>query len=221
MTTRINILLADDHVALRQSLALMIDTQPDMQVVAQAANGGEAVELAARFTPDVAVLDVSMPMVDGIEAAQRIRNQTPSVRVLGLTRHTDPTYLRRLLRAGASGYVLKRSAADELFDAIRAVARGETHVDPSLASAVPADVPGAGVRPGRVRGDLTEREEQVLRLIAWGRSNKEVASQLQISIKTVEGYKAVALDKLGLRSRTDILRHALARGWIDDDASPL
>ena len=220
----LNILLADDHMLLRQGLATLIEAEPDMHIVAEAGDGREAISLACLHLPHVAIIDVSMPGVDGIEATTQIRRQCPAVRVLALTRHADSIYMRRLLRAGASGYVLKRSSAEALINAVRAVAAGGTYIEPSLADGV--SLPGMGPvhngahRSSPHRHQLTEREEQVLRHIAWGRSNKEVAAQLGISIKTVEGYKAEALAKLGLRSRSDILRHGLSRGWISDDASP-
>jgi DNA-binding NarL/FixJ family response regulator len=219
----LTILLADDHAMLRQGLAALIEAEPDMHVIAEAADGREAIAMARLHLPNVAVIDVSMPGVDGIEATTQIRRQCPMVGVLALTRHADPIYMRRLLRAGASGYVLKRSGADVLIGAVRAIAAGGTYVEPALADGIvaPGFAPAAGThRPAPRRHELTEREEQVLRHIAWGRSNKEVAAQLGISIKTVEGYKAEALAKLGLRSRSDILRHGLSRGWISDDASP-
>jgi DNA-binding NarL/FixJ family response regulator len=221
----LNILLADDHAMLRQGLAALIEAEHDMHVVAEAADGREAIAMACLHSPDVAVVDVSMPGVDGIEAAMQIRRQCPTVRVLALTRHADPIYVRRLMRAGANGYVLKRSGVDVLIEAVRAIAAGRTYIEPTLAHGSAA-APSADPLPARLhratprRPELTEREEQVLRHIAWGRSNKEVAAQLGLSIKTVEGYKAEALAKLGLRSRSDILRHGLSRGWIADDASP-
>jgi DNA-binding NarL/FixJ family response regulator len=171
----------------------------------------------------VAVLDVSMPDVGGAEAAEQIHSQCPEVRMLALTRHADQGYLRRMLRAGASGYVVKRAAGEALIGAIRTVAAGGTYVDPSLAGGLLARVirqPAEGPAGSRGKPALSEREEQVLRLIAWGKSNKEVAAQLGISVKTAEFYKASALDKLQLRSRTDILRHALAEKWLGEDDDP-
>jgi DNA-binding NarL/FixJ family response regulator len=207
---------------LRDGLALLIDAQPDMDVVAQARGGREATQLAQRHRPDVVVLDVSMPDLDGAEAAEQIRAGCPGAHILALTRHADQGYLRRMLRAGASGYMLKKTAGDALIDAIRTVSKGGTYIDPNLVGGLVAraiSVPAAG-EPVRRRAELTEREEQVLRLIAWGQSNKEVAGKLGISVKTVESYKAGALDKLQLRSRTDILRFALAQKWLSEDADP-
>jgi DNA-binding NarL/FixJ family response regulator len=216
------ILLADDHEILRQGLAMLIDGQPDMEVVAQAANGAEAVLLAKSSRPDVAVLDISMPLLGGAEAAEEIRASCPGVRMLALTRHMDPAYLRRLLQAGASGYVLKRSAADTLITAIRAVAEGGTYVEPQLSGPLVQSAFGAPRRGAKREGaePLSSREEEVLRAIAWGRSNKEIASDLALSIKTVESYKAGACDKLKLRNRNDIVRYAVTRGWLAEDSAP-
>lgn len=221
--TKLRILLADDHGVLRDGLTLLINAQPDMQVVACARGGREAVQLAAQLGPQVVVLDVSMPDLGGAEAAEQILVCCPGVHILALTRYADQGYLRRLLDAGARGYVLKRTAGDALIDAIRVVAEGGSYIDPTLAGTLLsrmtrlADL-GSGA-PGR-QGVLTERETQVLRLIAWGQSNKEIATQLGLSVKTIESYKATALDKLQLRSRTDILRYALASNWLTEDSEP-
>ena len=221
--TKLRILLADDHGVLRDGLAMLINAQPDMQVVACARGGREAVQLAAQLEPQVVVLDVSMPDLGGAEAAEQIRGSCPGARVLALTRYADQGYLRRMLDAGARGYVLKRTAGDALIDAIRVVAEGGSYIDPTLAGGLVARrtrATGAGSRMPERKGVLAEREMQVMRLIAWGQSNKEIAAQLGLSVKTVESYKATALDKLQLRSRTDILRHALGQRWLREDSDP-
>jgi DNA-binding NarL/FixJ family response regulator len=221
--TKLRILLADDHGVLRDGLAMLINAQPDMQVVACARGGREAVQLAAQLEPQVVVLDVSMPDLGGAEAAEQMRGSCPGARILALTRYADQGYLRRMLDAGARGYVLKRTAGDALIDAIRVVAEGGSYIDPTLAGGLVARrtrATGAGSRMPERKGVLAEREMQVMRLIAWGQSNKEIAAQLGLSVKTVESYKATALDKLQLRSRTDILRYALANHWLDDDSEP-
>ncbi|MDB5905446.1 MAG: two component transcriptional regulator, LuxR family [Betaproteobacteria bacterium] len=219
---KLRVLLADDHAILRDGLAVLINGQSDMEVVAQASNGAEAIRLAKESRIDVAVLDVSMPGVGGAEAAQQIRDCCGDTRVLALTRHANTGYLRRLLQAGANGYVLKKSAADALINAIRIVAQGGTYLEPSLAGAVlgRAFGPGGASDARESRDFLTLREEEVLRSIAWGRSNKEIATELDISIKTVESYKAAAIEKLDLRSRADIVRYAVSRGWLSEDTSP-
>jgi DNA-binding NarL/FixJ family response regulator len=220
--TKLRVLLADDHAILREGLAMLIGGQSDMSVVAQAENGREAVRLARDERPDVAVLDVSMPELGGAEATEKIREECPDVRVLALTRHADQAYVRRLLQAGAAGYVLKKGAADALINAIRVVARGGTYVEPQLAGALLQRT--FGRTPAEASGDaqamLSAREEEVLRSIAWGRSNKEIAAELGLSIKTVESYKAVALEKLQLRNRSDIVRYAVTRGWLSADSAP-
>ncbi len=220
--SKLRILLADDHAILREGLTMLINGQADMSVVAQATTGREAVELAKKSEPHVAVLDVSMPDVGGAEAAEQIRDQCPQVRVLALTRHADQAYVRRLLQAGAAGYVLKKSAADALINAIRTVAQGGTYIEPGLASALlqRAFSQARAPRIGSSSETLSLREEEVLRSIAWGRSNKEIAAELGLSIKTVESYKAAAIEKLHLRTRADIVRYAVTRGWLQDDIAP-
>lgn len=216
--TKLRILLADDHAMLREGLVVFINDQPDMEVVAQAADGREAVRMAEELEPDVAVLDVSMPEMGGAEAAEAIRACCPQVRVLALTRHADPAYVRRLLQAGAAGYVLKKAAADALINAIRVVAAGDTYVEPQLAGAVLQTAFGRShSRAAGAPPQLTGREEEVVRSIAWGRTNKEIAAELGLSIKTVESYKAAALEKLHLRNRADIVRYAVTRGWLSDE----
>lgn len=214
MTEEIRVLLADDHEVVRAGLGALVNDAPGMRVVGEASNGKEAVERALAIRPDVVVMDLSMPALDGAAATERLTRESPGVRVIALTAHDDRAHLTRLLRAGASGYVLKRAAADELVRAIRTVAVGGTYVDPVLAgsllrSAAGPPTPG----PGQVL-PLSEREEEVLRRIAWGESNKQIAARLGISTKTVETYKARIAAKLGLRSRTEMVRYALQRGWL-------
>jgi DNA-binding NarL/FixJ family response regulator len=218
---KLRVLIADDHAILREGLAVLINGQPDMAVVAQAENGHDAVDLARERRLDVAVLDVSMPRLGGAEAAEQIRACCPNVRVIALTRHADQAYLRRLLQAGAVGYVLKKSAAETLISAIRTVAQGGTYVEPGLAGPL---LKRAFSQFGEARANrremLTAREEEVLKSIAWGRSNKEIAVELGLSIKTVESYKAGAVEKLELRTRADIVRYAVTRGWLSEDRAP-
>jgi DNA-binding NarL/FixJ family response regulator len=218
---KLRILLADDHAVLREGLRLLVNAERDMSVVGEAGGGREAVRQTKERRPDIVVMDISMPDLDGVAATEQIRQVNPQVRVLVLTRHGDQGYLRRLLRAGASGYVIKKTAADELINAIRVVAAGGTYLDPSLAGDLVESLVGqsaaATVTP---RGELTRREVEVLHLIAWGQSNKEVAAQLGIGVKTVEYHKANATKKLRLRSRTDIVRYALAQGWLQEDEGP-
>ena len=216
------VLLADDHAMLREGLALLVDSQPDMEVVGQAGSGPEAVACACSLQPHLVVIDVSMSEGGGTEATAEIVRTCPGVRVLALSHHADQASLRRMLGAGASGYVVKRAAAEALIGAMRAVLAGGTYVDPMLAGDLVARAiqpPGAAPAGARRASALSEREEAVLRQIAWGKSNKEVATALGISVKTAEGYRANGLEKLKLRTRSDVLRYALSQGWLADEGA--
>lgn len=214
----LRVLLADDHEVVRAGLRALLATNDGLSVVGEARDGGEACRRACELKPDVLVMDVSMPVLDGISATERVLRECPEVRVLALTMHDDRGHLGRVLQAGASGYVLKRAAAEELVRAIRIVAAGGVYVDPILAaSALRArSAPTEDVKHAVTADALSEREEEVLRLIAWGHSNKDIAGQLRISTKTVETYKARITEKLGIRSRSEIVRYALRMGWLAD-----
>jgi len=217
---KLRVLLADDHKVVRDGLRLLVDGQRDMRVVGEAANGKEALQRARDLNPDVVVMDLSMPELNGLQATERLRAERPGVKVVALTVHEDPSYLLQLCKAGAVGYVLKRSAGEDLIHAIRTVAGGGLHFDPTLASQAltgrPGDTPSKeGLHPG----NLSEREQEVLILLAWGYSNKEIASKLGLSTKTVETYRVRISEKLGLRSRTNIVQYALRQGWLNE-ASP-
>ena len=213
---RVRVLLADDHATVRYGLKLLIDAQQDMAVVAEAGDGDEAVRKALEAMPDVVVMDISMPGMNGLAATRALKQAQPGIRVITLTRHTEDAYLQELLRAGASGYVLKRSAPTELLHAIRGVAAGGQYVDSTLTSRVTAGFaagPGGGVR--KQVSALTDREAQVLRLIAAGYGNKEIGAQLTLSAKTVDAHKTNAMRKLDLRGRIDIVKYAVLQGWLD------
>ena len=213
--TRLRIFLADDHAVVREGLKALLNAQPGMEVVGEAADGQAALAAATQLRPDVVVMDISMPALSGAKVTQQLRQACPQVKVLALTVHEDIGYLRRLLEAGASGYVLKRAAAEELVQAVRAVAAGRAYIDPELAAHVVGNFARKqGARESLQIPELSEREEAVVRLIAQGYSNKEIASRLSIGVKTVETYKARSLEKLGLRGRTEIVRYALQRGWL-------
>ena len=218
----IRVVIADDHAIVREGLRALVDAQPGLHVVGEADDGEQAWLRARELEPDVLVLDVSMPGVGGAEAAERIAKDCPTVRVLALTMHEERGYVSRLLRAGAAGYLLKRTASSELVRAIRAVAAGGTYVDPSLAGsllAAQAQRPSPGNAAQRPHGlaELTAREGEALRLVARGHSNKEIAASLGIGVKTVETHKANAMTKLGLRSRAAVVRFALDEGWLSDE----
>jgi DNA-binding NarL/FixJ family response regulator len=213
----LRILLADDHATVRQGLKLLIDSQPDMGVVGEAADGDGLLKQADALKPDLIVIDISMPGMNGLVATRTLKRAQPHVSIVALTRHDDETYLDELLRAGASGYVLKQSAPSEFLRAIRVVASGGIYLDPAMSSRV-ADVllaRHADVK-SQPHAPLTERESEVLRLIAIGHSNKEVATRLKISVKTVEVHKANAMRKLGLTGRVDIIRYGVLQGWLYD-----
>lgn len=216
--TRLRIVLADDHETVRAGLKVILNSQPDMHVVGEAADGSSAVEEVQRLKPDLVVVDVSMPGMNGVKTTEALRASCPSVNVLGLTRHADRGYVQQLLNAGASGYVLKQSRASEILHAIRAIAHGGTYLDPAVAEKALEPSPrrphGAAVddRPG----GLSPREAEVLRLAAWGYSNKEMAHQLDLSVKTIETHKANGMQKLGMSNRIDIVRFALLHGWLEE-----
>ena len=215
---KLRILLADDHVTVREGVKMIINAQKDMEVVAEAADGRGAVAEAQAVRPDVVVMDVSMPRVNGLKATEMLTECCPEVKVLALTRHQDDGYLQQLLRAGAAGYVLKQSRPAELLQAIRAIGGGGSYLDPAVAGRVIGDY-GRRRQPVTTlagAGTLSSREEEVLRLIAWGYSNKEIATRLDLSVKTVETHKANAMHKLQMRSRIDIVRFALLQGWLED-----
>jgi len=217
MAGPLRVLLVDDHAIVRQGLKLLIDSQPDMSVVGESADGNGVLDQATALKPDIVVMDVSMPGMNGLVATRTLKRAQPDVTIVALTRHDDDTYLEELLRAGASGYVLKQSAPLELLQAIRAVAAGGVYLDPAMTSRV-AD--GLLTRKAQAskepRPAISERESEVLRLTAIGHSNKEIASQLAISIKTVEVHKANAMRKLGLTGRVDIIRYGVLQGWLYD-----
>ena len=212
--SKLRVLLADDHAVVREGLKRLIESQPDMHVVGEAADGAEAVEKVAELRPDIVVMDVSMVPVGGAQATRELRRLCPSTKVLALTVHEDRSYVHELLEAGASGYALKRAAGDELIGAIRAIAASGVYVDSRVAGKLFGGIAQSRPAPLNVKGELSERETEVMRLIAQGFTNKEISAQLGVSVKTVETYKARSMEKLGLRSRVDIVRLATARGWL-------
>lgn len=218
---KLRILLADDHQMLRDGLRLLIDAQPDMRVVGEAADGRQALKQARELSPDVVVMDLSMPGLNGLQATQQLKAEMPSVKVLALTAHEDESYLTQLCKAGAAGYVLKRSAGDELLQALATVAGGGLHFEPSLAAkALAHQVNASNLKAGAGCVALSERERQVLLQVAWGFSNKEIASELGLSIKTIETYKLRISEKLGLHSRAEMVQFAVGQGWLNASQSP-
>ncbi len=211
----LRIFLVDDHLIVREGLKTLINAQPTMRVIGEASDGAEACERVLSDAPDVVIMDITMPGMHGIQATEQIKRTCPAVRVLILSVHDDATYLRQTLAVGASGYILKHTAADSLIHAIQVVGSGGVYLEPSMAEHVVARYVR---RPAAVTAllgaDLSEREAEVVQGVAKGYSNKEIAAQLSLSIKTVETYRARAMEKLGLESRAALVRYALERGWL-------
>ena len=212
---KLKILLAEDHRILREGLKRMIDEQPNMEVVAEADDGIEAWQKASELQPDIVLMDVSMPGMNGADATAKIRELSPQVKVIALTAHRATAYLSQMLKAGASGYVLKNTAFNELVDAILTVAKGGRYIDRAsqelMLNTPPDNVTWKGDPQGK---PLSEREVQIIALVANGYTNKEIANQLAISVKTVESHKANSMQKLDLKSRAEIVDYARFRGWI-------
>lgn len=215
--SQITVLLADDHAVLRAGLRMLLENQPDMTVIGEAGDGAMALRLTRELAPRVLLLDVSMPGMDGLQALRAIRAAAPECRVLLLTMHEEEAILRQALQAGAAGFVLKKSAENELLAAIRAVARGEAFVDPGMTKVM---IEGyLGLPPASDAAEpevesLTPREIEVLRLVAAGYANREVAEKLVISVRTVETHKARIAERLGVKSRVEWLRYARKNGWL-------
>ncbi|MCA1635122.1 MAG: response regulator transcription factor [Acidobacteria bacterium] len=213
----LRIVLADDHVMMREGLKSLVNAQADMEVVGEADNGRAALLRTQELQPDVVVMDISMPELTGLQATERLKGCCLKTKVLVLTAYDDSGYLRQLLAAGASGYVLKKAAAEELVKAIRVVAAGGVYLDPTLMGKVVSGYVGRKKLRGALQGgELSEREEEVLRLVAWGYTNKEVAGYLNLSVKTIETHKTNLMEKLSLGGRSDIVRYALRRGWLSE-----
>ncbi|HEU0286958.1 MAG TPA: response regulator transcription factor [Nocardioidaceae bacterium] len=214
MTVRI--LLADDHTLVRAGLRRVLEAEPDLAVVAEAADGAEAIELARTTAPDLAVLDVSMPRMTGLQAAREISRRAPDIRILMLSMHDNEQYFFSALQAGASGYVLKSAADEDLVAAVRAAMRGEPFLYAGVASTLVRDFLDRLRRGERMpNAVLTEREDEVVKLIAEGHSSKEIAATLVISVRTVERHRANVLAKLGMRDRTELTRYAIRAGLIE------
>lgn len=214
---RTRVLLADDHAVLRAGLKLLINNQPDMEVVGEAADGRQTLAQAKALRPDIVLLDISMPGMGGLSALRALREEVPEARVLILTMHADEDYLREALRLGAAGYVVKSAADEELLAAIRAVKRGDVYIHPTMTKALLDDLVTPQTLPEREDPweALSEREQQVIRGVALGYTNREIAERLHLSVKTVETYRARAMEKLGLRTRAQLVQYAARRGLLD------
>ncbi|QOY84976.1 response regulator [Paludibaculum fermentans] len=209
---KISILLADDHSVVRQGFRRILESQADMEIVGEASNGREAIERATTLSPDVVVMDVAMPELNGIEATRRLMESSPRTRVLALSMHKDAVYVREILRAGARGYLLKDAIDADLLAAVRAIARGEGYLSPAIADAVLTDYRQHVTDPIDL---LTSREREVLQLIAEGKTNKEIASDLKLSVYTVDAHRGRIMEKLNLHSTGELVRFAVRKGLID------
>ncbi|MGA2133125.1 MAG: response regulator transcription factor [Bryobacteraceae bacterium] len=212
MRDKIRILLADDHAVVRQGFKMILAAQADMEIVGEAGNGREALDLAGQLQPDLVVMDVAMPELNGIEATRRLADLSPRTRVLALSMHKDSVYVREILRAGARGYLLKDSIASDLLAAVRAVARGEGYLSPGVSDAVLNDYRRHVTNPIDL---LTSREREVLQMIAEGKTNKEIATILNLSVYTVDAHRGRIMEKLNLHSVNELVRFAVRNGLVD------
>lgn len=210
----IRVLVVDDHAILRDGIRMLLEQQPGISVIAEAANGLEAVDLAGRLYPDVVLMDMAMPEMNGLEATERIKQQYPDIKVLILTQHDDREYIEPVLKAGASGYVLKRSGGMEVVNAIIEVYNHGVFLEPSVARQVLNEIAHPAESNKEPEPAFTQRERQVLQLIVQGKSNKEIAAELHISPKTVSVHRSNLMAKLGLRSEIELLRYAAQHGLI-------
>src|SRR5947207_5694983 len=218
---KITVLLADDHIVVRQGLRALLVAEGDIEIVAEADNGRQAVQLAKKFLPDVVVMDIAMPVLNGLEATRQITRYVPQAKVLVLSSYSDDEYIQQLTEDGAAGYLVKQTAANDLLKAIREAYRGNAYFSPTIAKRLRdhcRDVL-AGGQPAKARADyLTAREAEVLQLIAEGRANKQIAAELCISIKTVEKHRQQVMNKLGIHDVAGLTRHAIAKGIIETNA---
>lgn len=217
MTDRIRVVLADDHPIVLAGLRNLIEIEPDLELVGEATSGQSARKLIQNKLPDVAIIDISMPEISGITLARRLADDCPNVRVIILTLYEERSFLKQALAAGVKGYVLKRSAAENLVSAIRAAKSGDLYIDPSFGQETMESLaaqPSRTPRNGDALG-LTDREASVLRYSAQGLTIKEIAARLELSSKTVETYKARAIEKLDLKTRAEVVRFAAGQGWLE------
>ena len=210
--TTIRILLADDHTIVRQGLKLILSAHPDLEVIGEAANGREAVELASKLKPDIVLMDVAMPELNGIEATRRMVHETPRLRVLVLSMHKEAVYVREILKAGARGYILKDAIDTELLSAVRSVAKGDGYISPAVSGALLSDYRQNVTDPLDL---LSSREREVLQLIAEGKTNKEIATKLNLSVYTVDSHRGKVMEKLNLHSTGELVRFAMKHGLVD------
>lgn len=211
------IILADDHAVLRSGLKMLLNAQDDLLVVGEATNGPEALAAVRDHSPDLLLLDITMPKSDGLQVLSQVKRAYPNVRVLVLTMHEEEGYLRRALEAGAAGYCPKSAADAELISAIRAVMRGNVYIHPSHAKILIDKMIPSATAANASSAELSERERAVMKLVALGHTNQDIAQQLSLSVKTVESYRARGMEKLGLTSRAALVRYAIQEGWMTEE----
>ena len=216
MSGKTRIILADDHPIVLNGLRNLVQAENDLDLIGEASSGITALNVIRETRPDVAVIDISMPELNGIALTRRLANEMPLVRVLVLTLHEDLAFVRQAMQAGVRGYVLKRSAAECLIQAIRAVVAGGVYVDPAIANRMIGANPKRWQNASAIGPDLTEREAGVLKLVALGFTNKEIARQLDVGVKSIETYKARGAAKLGLKTRAELVRYASRQGWLTE-----
>ena len=215
---KIKVLVVDDHAIVREGVKMVLETDPELQVVGEAASGEEAVELVRELSPDVVVMDIGMPGLSGFESTRRIRESRPDVNVLALTVHDSEAYVFQMLQAGAVGYVLKRAAAPDVIRAVKAAKRGEALLHPSVAKLLIQDYLSRAERGEETSYDhISDREREILKLIAEGKTNKEIAEMLFLSVKTVQAHRANLMRKLGLHDRVELVKYALRKGIVGLD----
>ncbi|MER3501653.1 MAG: DNA-binding response regulator [Candidatus Fervidibacterota bacterium] len=213
----IRVLIVDDHAILRDGLKALLQSEPDIEVVGEASTGREAIKLIRKLRPNVVLMDISMPDMTGLQATEIIKKSYPEVKVIALTVHESETYLKRMMKVGADGYVVKGAAAQELTRAIRTVVKGSVYIHPDTAKQLMSELTQAEPAKEEQKKQLSEREWQVLRLIALGYTYKQIADRLALSVKTVETYRARIAEKLGLRTRAELVKYALQHGLLDEE----
>ena len=211
----IKVLIADDHAIVRTGLRALLKSEPTLELVGEATGGYEAIELVGKTHPDILILDLSMPDLDGIAVTKQIKPQYPDLRILILTVHEDEALLREAIKAGTSGYILKRAAEAELIAAIRIIMRGDLYVEPSMVRALLSDSLKSVTEQRESEEPLTPREKEILRLIVQGYTNRQIGDELTISVRTVEGHRSNIMEKLGLHSRVELVRYARQHGLIE------
>ena len=216
----IRILIADDHGLIRAGLRALLEDVPDMQVVGEAADGQAVLRLTAELQPDIVLMDISMPGLNGIEATRRLREILPQARVLALTAHEDEGMLREMIRAGAFGYIIKRAIESELINAIHVISQGLMYVDPTMTRTLFKDLSPHAAPPQAAAEALTPREMDVLRLLARGYTNRQIAQELNISPRTVEGHRSSLVSKLGFSGRVELMNYAEEHGLLDPRKGP-